>query len=112
MLAIIERRMTFTPLPKTRREWELACVRSCIFAGSVLLLVQIWARTFLVGLRRQNIEELLWPVSVFLCILLLYCSVGAFLRRERMLGTTAAFIGVVSMLIALLPVLLREGVRD
>jgi hypothetical protein len=104
--------MTFTPLPKTRREWELVCVRSCIFAGSVLLLPQIWARTFLAGLRRQNIEELLWPFAVLLCILLLYSSVGAFLRRECRLGAAAAFVGIVSALIALLPVLLREGVYD
>jgi uncharacterized membrane protein YwaF len=87
-------------------------MRSCIFAGSVLLVVQIWARAFLVGLKRQSIEELLWPFAVFLCILLLYCSVGAFLRRQRRLGTAAAFLGIVSALIALLPVLLREGVRD
>jgi hypothetical protein len=112
MLGIIGRRMNFTPSPKTQREWELACVRSCVFAGSVLLLVQIWARTFLAGLWRQNIEDLLWPFPFFLCILLLCCSVGAFLRRERMLGSIAAFVGIVTVLIGLLPILLHEGIRD
>lgn len=104
--------MTFTPLPKTGRDWELTCVRSNICAGSALLIAQIWARTFLTGWMRQHIEELLWPFPLFLRALLLCCSVVAFLRRERMLGTTAALIGVVSVWIALLPFLLGEGIID
>jgi hypothetical protein len=111
-LGIIKRHMTFTPLPKTRRVWELTCVRSCIFAGAVLLPVQIWARTFLAGWTRQYIEEQLWLISGVLCVFLLCCSVGAFLRRERVLGATAAFLGILSMLIRLLPILLHEGARD
>jgi hypothetical protein len=104
--------MNSTLLPETRKQWELTLMRSCLYAGFVLLLVQVWARTFLAGLKRQNIEEMLWPFAWPFVVLLLYCAVGAFLRRQRLIGAVAALVAIASALIALLPILLQEGVRD
>ena len=87
-------------------------MRSCLYAGFVLLLVQVWARTFFAGLKRQNIEEMLWPFAWPFVVLLLYCAVGALLRQQRLAGAIAALLAIASAMIALLPVLLREGVRD
>lgn len=104
--------MNFASSPKTQREWQLTCLRSCLFAGSILLLVEVWARTFLAGLRRQNVEETLWPFAWIFVVLLLYCSLAAFVSRKRLLGAILAVIGILSSLTALLPILREEGVYD
>ena len=100
------------PLPKRQRGWELTCFRCLLIAGCILLFVQIWARTVLSGPTRQHVEEMLWPFPVFLGFVLLCCSVIAFVRRERLLGSIAATVGILSGLIGLLPILLREGIYD
>jgi hypothetical protein len=104
--------MNLTPLPKKEKDWQLKYMRSCLFAGSILLFVQIWVRTFLAGLRRQNSEYMLRPFAWLFVVLLLCCSVAAFLRRKRLLGSISAVVGLSSAVIALLPVLLKEGVYD
>ena len=105
--------MNFTPLPKTSRERELTWVRSCLVAGGVLLLVQVSTRIALSGGTRQFIEETLWPWPFFFSILLLYWSVVAlFFRRERVLGVIGITVSILSALVALLPILLREPIYD
>jgi hypothetical protein len=75
-------------------------------------LAQIGVRFLLAGLRRQDIEEILSPYLLIMWLLLLFCTVDAFRHRERLLGMTAGLVGIVSGLLALLPILLREGVYD
>jgi hypothetical protein len=104
--------MSFTQLPTTGKQWELTFVRSCISAGLVVLLAQVFVRVFLAGLRRQDIEEILGPYLFVIWLLLLLCSVRAFRHRERLPGMMAGIIGILSGLITLLPVLLNEGVYD
>jgi hypothetical protein len=104
--------MNSTPLLKTRKQIHLMFVRSCLSAGVVVLLTQIGVRILLAGLTRQNIEEILWPFAILTCLLMLFCSIGAFLHREHLLGAIAALVSALSMLIGLLPILLEEGVRD
>ena len=64
------------------------------------------------GWTRQHIEELLWPYPLILGFGLVVCSVIALLQRQRLLGFMAIVIGVLSMIIALLPILLHEATRD
>jgi hypothetical protein len=111
-LVVIERHMNFTRLPETREQWKLTFERGCVSAGFVILLAQTGVRFFLAGLRRQNIEEILSPYLLVMWLLLLFCTVDAFRHRERLLGITAGLLGIISGLIALLPILLREGVYD
>jgi hypothetical protein len=77
-----------------------------------VLAVQAWARLALSGWTRQHIEELLWPYPILLGVLLVVCAVIAAFQRQRRLGFIAFVIGVLSMIIALLPILLHEGIRD
>ena len=104
--------MNFTRLPKTQKQWELIFVRGCISAGFLVLLAQIGVRILLAGLRRQDIEEILCPYLFVMWLLLLFCSVRASLHGERLLGMVAGLVGILSGLIALLPILLREGAYD
>jgi hypothetical protein len=104
--------MNFARLPDTRKQWELTFVRGFISAGLVALLTQVAVRIFLAGLRRQDIEEILAPYLFIIWLLLLLCTVRAFHYRERLLGMMAGIIGILSGIITLLPVLLREGVYD
>jgi hypothetical protein len=104
--------MNFTRLPKTRKQWELIFVRGCISAGFLVLLAQIWVRVFLAGHCQQVVEEILIPCLIVTWLLLIFCTVGAFYRKERRLGDIAALVGILSALIVILTNLFREGVYD
>jgi hypothetical protein len=104
--------MSFSPLPRTRTEWDLTCFRCLLAIGFTLLSVQIRARIALPGPRRQLVEEMLWPFPVILGFVLVCCAVMAFLQRQRLLGSAAAAVGILSAIINFLPILLREGIYD
>ena len=78
----------------------------------MLLMVQVWARLALSGLLRQNIEEMLAPLALLLGFFLVCCSVVAAIQRRRLLSLMAAALGILSAIIALLPILLDEGIRN
>ena len=80
--------------------------------GFILLSVQVWARTALHGLTRQNVEEWLRPFVALFGILLACSTVVATIQRHRGLALLAALIALLSAFIVLLPILLQEGVRD
>jgi len=104
--------MGFKPLPKSTGDWEQTVLRSALVAGFMLLTVQLGARFALSGWVRQHIEEMLWPFPLLLGFFLVCCSVVALLQPQRLLSLMAAVIAVLSALIALLPILLHEGIRD
>jgi hypothetical protein len=105
-------RMNFTRLPKTKSAWGQTCFHCLLIAGFWLLSVQVWARLALSGFERQDIEEMLSPLPLILGSGLVVCSVIALFRRQRLLGLMTMVIGVLSALIAFLPILLNEGIRD
>ena len=111
-LGIVAPNMRFKPFPKTGSEWDLTSLRCVLVAGFMLLTVQVWARLALSGWVRQHIEEKLWPLPLLLGFLLVCCSVLAARERQRLLSLMAAVIGILSAIIALLPILLQEGVRN
>jgi hypothetical protein len=55
---------------------------------------------------------MLRPFAWLFVVLLLCCSVAAFLRRSWLLGSISAVVGISSAVIALLPILLKEAVYD
>jgi len=101
--------MRFKPLPKTSSQWEQTFLHCALIAG-FMLLVQVWARLALSGLLRQHIEEMLWPFAFLLGFFLVCCSVVAAIQRRRLLSLMAAALGILSAIIALLPILLDEGI--
>ena len=101
--------MRFNAFPKTGGEWDHTALRSVLVAGCMLLVVQAWARLALSGNLQQHIEERLWPLPFFLGFLLLFCSVAAAIRRQRLLSLTAAVVATLSVIIALLPMLFVSG---
>jgi len=103
--------MNFTPFPKTRSAWDQTCFRCYLITGILLLSVQVWARLALSGLMRQHIEETLWPLPLIFGTGLVLGSVIAMSQRRWIYGFILV-IGVLSVLVALLPILLQEGVRD
>jgi cytochrome bd-type quinol oxidase subunit 2 len=104
--------MRFKPLPTTGSEWDRTCLHCLLVAGFMLLTVQVWARLALSGWVRQRMEEMLWPLPLLFGFLLVCCSLIAALQRQRVLSSMAAVVGFLSALIALLPILLHEGVRN
>ena len=104
--------MGFKPLPKSTGDWEQTVLRSALVAGCMLLTVQLAARLALSGWVRQHIEEMLWPFPLLLGFFLICCSVAALLQRQRLLSLMSAVVAVLSVLIALLPILLREAIRN
>ena len=104
--------MRFKAFPKTGGEWDQTCLRCLLLAGCALLTVQVWARLALAGYVRQSVEEILRLAALFVAPLLVFCSVAAAVRRLRLLSLTAAVVVIVSSIIALLPILLHEGIRN
>jgi hypothetical protein len=104
--------MSFTQFPKLQGQWTLTLMRGVVYAGLVVLLVQIGMRFFLTGHWRQSVEESFLPCLIVTWLMMIICTIGSFRRSERPLGMVAALVGISSALIFILTDLLREGVYD
>ena len=96
----------------TMAKWEMALIRTALAVGIVLLAAQAWARVFLQGLIRQSVEEILAPVALLAGAYLLCCAVAAWVRGKRLLCLALALVGAASAVVALLPAILGEAVRN